>query len=186
MFVNSLTSWRGGDRHDNPVGVLRRVSNYTSGMKSRYSLALMGCLLMLASCGREACDNLPVCLNPPPSESQPAGGIEGARVVEISPGQSRELTLTLRRVGLPEDEPVSITPVGPPMGRDTVLARSADGFLIITGDPEPFTGNITTVNLRVAASAPVAEGIQTLKMAVRKQTSKYPRSGEIVVSVLVR
>lgn len=104
-------------------------------MKLIAGLALAGCLLILSGCGNEACDNLPVCLNPQRGETQPAGGVQGSRVIELSPGERQGVTLTISRVGLSPDQPAFFKPLGPEMGSETVLARTPDGTITVTGAP---------------------------------------------------
>ncbi|MFK7602592.1 hypothetical protein ACI3L1_10310 [Deinococcus sp. SM5_A1] len=106
--------------------------------------------------------------------------------MEISPGQNRDVTLTISRVGMPQDEPIFLIAEGGSQGENSLLDRTPDGAVSITGDTRPFTEATTTVNVRVAPDASVTGGVQTLSFPIRKQNSKYPTPGRAFVDVFVR
>ncbi|SMB78265.1 hypothetical protein [Deinococcus hopiensis] len=150
------------------------------------ALLLLGTAGSLASCNQEACQNLPACLAPTPSESQPGGGLPGAQPVTLAPGERLTVTVTIGRNGIAESEPLYLLYTGTDAVASDVLGRSPDGTLTVTGSREPFTGNTAQVTLTASANAQPSTTLKTVYVGVRKVNSQYAPSGLINIGVIVK
>ncbi|MFC4455288.1 hypothetical protein [Deinococcus sonorensis] len=132
---------------------------------------LSGSLLFgLAACGEQACGTLPYCINTRPSEVQPIGGVLGG--VTMTAGQTKEVTFTVARTDLPDNDPVYFVPVvlGPASSDVTLLGRSAEG-IEVHGSQQPFTTE--TVQLTIITPPGLPSGNYNPYLKLRRVASRY-------------
>lgn len=119
---------------------------------------------------------MPLCLNSLSAVSQPYGSVQGAQIVELAPGQTCDVTLEIRRVAIPADEPVRfIAPDGRRGGAGADTSRGTDG----DRERGAFGGDLAVVRLSVSADASTMGDGQTLPLRIRKQSAPFPVTGKL-------
>lgn len=143
---------------------------------------------VLSGCGYEACNNLPVCLKSDVAEVQPSGGVLDASgrfgPIQIQPGETRTLALTITRTGLPANDPVYLVKSTQAPEGSTPEVLASVGGIEVRGSTAPFTTETTTVTLVVPST--VKSGQYSLRFGARRVASKYQNTiGAILLDVVV-
>lgn len=154
--------------------------------------------LVLSGCGKDWCNNAPVCLDPVVygrnHEIQPDPA-QMTQPVVIVAGESQTITVTFNRNGLPDSLPIFFPSAlgyypGENVGGDPQQSQQTRGTLLyergglkLTAAANPFTGSSTQLTVSVAAGTPA--GFYGFQIFVQKQNTRYGSSRALFFTVKV-
>ncbi len=155
-------------------------------------------ILALSACSQDACNNLPVCLNPSNyarnHEIQP-DPVSAAEPVIVAAGERQSVTVTFKRNGLPESLPIVFLSTfgnypGEKFDFQEQQRQQARGTLLygrggvrLEAAANPFTGS--SIQLTVSAAPGTPSGFYTFQVFLQKQNTRYGSARTLYVSAKV-
>ncbi len=155
---------------------------------------------MLASCGQQSCEALPLCLDPAINnrahEVQANASIDLVdQQITLHPGETLTLPITLTRNRLPEDLPISFTGTAVLTGSETngstPFFQKANGRVLFDSDgftaqisANPVVGSKATVTL--TASLSTRPRYESLDVVMQKQGTLYGSAGFLPLPITIK